>query len=205
MPPLIDMPPRPSREHISACEVFTRVAQDVADAKDNLMVAKIAQAQHTNEHRGDDPIYNVGDSVMLSTLNRRREHKQKGEKRTAKFMARFDGLYEVTDVHRKASTVTIDVPTQPNAYPMYHTAHIKPFVHNDDEKYPSHTLAKPGPIMVDGVEEYTVEKIVAHRKVGRGYQYQVKFVGWGPEHERWIAGWELEDNEAIDLYRANML
>jgi KaiC/GvpD/RAD55 family RecA-like ATPase len=200
LPPLIEKPPKPSREHMSAREVITRIKQDVADAKDNLLVAKIGQAHHANEHRRDDPEYEVGGLVMLSTLNRRREHKQKGEKRVAKFMARFDGPFQITDVHKEASTVTIDVPTQPNAFPTYHTSHIKPFMANDAEKYPSRTLAEPGPIMVDGVEEYTVEKIITHRKIGRGYQYRVQFTGWGPEQERWIAGKELEDNEALDLY-----
>ena len=71
---------------------------------------------------------------------------------------------------------------------------------NDAAKYPTRTLEEPGPIMVDGVEEYTVSKIVAHRKIGRGVQYRVQFEGWGPEHERWIAGRELEDNEALELY-----
>jgi len=80
LPPLIEELPKPSREHISAREVMTRVLQDVADAKDNLMVAKISQAHHANEHRCDDPEYKVGDLIMLSTLNRRREHKQKGKK-----------------------------------------------------------------------------------------------------------------------------
>jgi len=80
LPPLIEEPPKPSREHISAREVMTRVSQDVVDAKDNLMVAKISQAHHVNEHRRDDPEYKVGDLIMLSTLNRRREHKQKGKK-----------------------------------------------------------------------------------------------------------------------------
>ncbi|KIM35807.1 hypothetical protein M413DRAFT_39809, partial [Hebeloma cylindrosporum] len=84
LPPLILMPPRPSREHINAREVIERVRNDIADAKDNLLVAKIAQAHHANEHRNDDPNYKVGDLVMLSTLNRRREHKQKGQKRVAK-------------------------------------------------------------------------------------------------------------------------
>ena len=40
-------------------------------SKDNLMVAKIAQSYHVNKHRRDDPKYKIGDSVMLSTLNRR--------------------------------------------------------------------------------------------------------------------------------------
>lgn len=198
--PLVDTPPRPSREHISACEVITRVTQDVAEAKDNLMVAKISQSYHANKYRKDDPEYKIGDSVMLSTLNRRKEHKLKGEKRVAKFMPRFDGPYLITGVHKKASEVTIDIPTQPNAYPSFHTSLIKPFTANDAAKYPTRTLAEPGPIIVDGVEEYTVSKIITHRKIGQGYQYRVQFEGWGPEHKRWIAGRELEDNEALDLY-----
>jgi hypothetical protein len=182
-----------------------RVTQDIKDAKDNLMVAKISQSHHANQHRGDDPKYEVGDLVMLSTLNRRREHKSRGEKRVAKFMQQFDGPFLVTDVHAAKSSVTIDVPTQPNAYPSYHTSHLKPFTENDAAKYPSRTLPEPGPIMVDGAEEYTVDKIIAHRKVGRGYQFRVQFEGWGPEHERWIAGRELEDNEALDLYWKSIL
>jgi len=128
---------------------------------------------------------------------------KKEKKRVAKFMQRFNGPYEVTDIHKETSNVTIDVPTQPNAFPMYHTSHIKPYMANDNEKYPSRTLAEPGPIMVDAVEEYTVERIITHQKISRGFQYRVKFMGWGPEQERWIAGKELEDNEALDLYWEN--
>jgi len=205
LPPLIDAPQKASREHISAREVITCVANDVADARDNLMVAKIAQAYQANQHRQDDPEINVGDLVMLSTLNRRREHKRKGEKRVAKFMQRFDGPFLVTSMHKDASTVTIDIPTQPNAFLTYHTSQIKPHTANDAEKYPSRTLAEPGPIMVDGVEEYMVNKIISHRRIGRGYQYRVQFSGWGPEHERWIAGRELDDNEALDRYWESIL
>jgi hypothetical protein len=198
--PLIDAPPRPSREHISAREVITQVAQDVVDAKDNLMVAKISQSYHANKNRRDDLEYDIGNSVMLSTLHRRREHKLKGEKRVAKFMPRFNGPYLIIDVHKKASEVTLNIPTQPNAYLSFHTSLVKPFTANDAAKYLSQTLAEPGPIMVDGVEEYTVSKIITHRKIGCGYQFRVQFEGWGPEHERWIAGRELEDNEALDIY-----
>ena len=36
---------------------------------------------------------------------------------------------------------------------------------NDVVKYPMQMLAELGPIMVDGVEEYTISKIVAHQKI----------------------------------------
>ena len=147
------------------------MTQDVADAKDNLMVAKISQLYHANKNRRDDPEYEIGNSVMLSTLHRRREHKLKGEKQVAKFMPQFDGPYLIIDMHKKASEVTLDIPTQPNAYPSFHMSLVKPFTANDAAKYPSRTLAEPGPIMVDGVEEYTVSKIVTHWKIGCGYQF----------------------------------
>jgi len=60
-----------------------------------VMVAKIAQAYQANQHRRDNPEINVGDLVMLSTLNRKKEH---SEKRVAKFMAQFDGPYQITNV-----------------------------------------------------------------------------------------------------------
>ncbi|KIM35806.1 hypothetical protein M413DRAFT_40412, partial [Hebeloma cylindrosporum] len=77
-----------------------------------------------------------------------------------KFMPRYDGPYQITDVHKAASTVTIDVPTQPNAFPTYHSSQVKPFIPNDPAKYPTRTLPEPGPILVDGVEEFTVERII---------------------------------------------
>jgi hypothetical protein len=43
--------------------------------------------------RGLDDIFVVGDRVMLSTLHRRKAYMQKGDKRVAKFMPRFDGPY----------------------------------------------------------------------------------------------------------------
>jgi len=89
---------------------------------------------------------------MLSTLNHWQKHKLKGKKHIAKFMPHFDGLYEVTNVHKKASTVTIDVPTQPNTFPTYHISQIKPFNINNKKKYPSQILLEPGPIIVDSVE-----------------------------------------------------
>lgn len=45
--------------------MLTVQTQDVKDAKDNLMVAKISQSHQANQHRSDDPKYNckVGDLV----------------------------------------------------------------------------------------------------------------------------------------------
>ena len=69
--------------------------KNVADAHDNLLLAKILQASCANERRGVEVEYKVGDQVMLSMANRRRDFKQRGDGRVAKFMLHYDGLYSV--------------------------------------------------------------------------------------------------------------
>ena len=103
---------------------------------------------------------------MLSTLNRRKDYKLQGEKRVAKCMPRYDGPYLVIDMHHDASTVTLDIPNAPNIFPTFHMSHIKPFKPNDDLKWPSRTLKKPGPLEVNDAPEYLVDKIIDHKKIG---------------------------------------
>jgi len=64
----------------------------------------------------------------------------------------------VVDVHEDASTITLDIPNAPNIFPTFHTSHIKPFKQNDNSKWPSRTLEKPGPVdFVDGHPEHLGE------------------------------------------------
>jgi len=63
-----------------AMRMIERIALDVEEAKDNLLLAKVVQAFHANKGHGKDDIFMVGDKVMLATLNRRREYVRKGEK-----------------------------------------------------------------------------------------------------------------------------
>ena len=200
LPPLIPGPPNPSAVHIRAREVIERLQTDVADAKDNLMVAKISQSYHANKTRRDDPKYAIGDLVILSTLNRRREYKNSEDKRVAKFMPRFDGPYLVTDIHEKASTVTLDLPNTFHIFPIFHTSLVKPFHQNDGCKFPRRTLEKPGPVDVDGVEEHVVEKIVDHKTVRGKVYYMVRWAGYGKEDDRWMKAEDLDENEAVDTY-----
>jgi hypothetical protein len=177
------------------------IQNDVADARDNLTIAKISQAFQANKKRADNIEYKIGDKVMLSTLNRRKQYKSSDERRVAKFMPRFDGPFLVVDINFDASTVTLDIPTAPNLFPTFHTTHVKMHQENDNLKYPSRSLDKPGPILVDDVPEYTVEHILDHKKFrGDNFKYLVRWAGYGPEDNLWIAGRDLQDNEALDIY-----
>jgi hypothetical protein len=201
LPPLFLSPTDPSPEDITTWTVIESIQNHIAEARDNLTVAKISQSFHANKKRSANTIYNIGDKVMLSTLNRRRQYKAAGKHRVAKFMPRFDGPYIVVDVHPSASMVTLDIPNASNLFPTFHTAHVKHFQENDDLKYPSCSLTRLGPILVDDIPKYTFDRILDHKKLrGDNFKYLVCWAGYGPEDDLWIAGRDLQDNEALDTY-----
>jgi len=111
-----------TQDEIDAHAVIIHIYNAVKDAKDNLLVAKISQAFESNKSCVADKSfpYKIGDSVLLSTLHRRSEYLSGNGKRVAKFLPCFDRPYPVVDTHPEASTVTLDLPNQPNAFPTFH-------------------------------------------------------------------------------------
>ena len=69
LPPLINLPPNPSNDHLSAREIIENLQSDTADACDNLILAKLSQSHFANPKRLDGPPYKISDKVMLSTMN----------------------------------------------------------------------------------------------------------------------------------------
>jgi hypothetical protein len=201
IPPIAPLPRDASVEHTNAHDIITRVALDVQEAQDNLTAAKIRQAYHANEHRAPEDVYEVGDLVMLSTENRRRNYKRKGKTRVAKFMPRHDGPYTVTHTFPERSEYTLKLPNNPNTFPGFHAHLLKRYVPNDPLLFPDREPARPRPIVTeDGTEEWYIDKIVDARRRGRGVQYLVRYEGYGREHDEWRPGSEMADTDALDRW-----
>jgi hypothetical protein len=98
------------------------ITLDIKEAKDNLLAAKVAQAEFANRHRGDEIVYSVGDKVMLSTIHRCREYMQKNSDRVAKFMPRFDGPFLMIKAFPEKSIYTLELPNEPNRFPTFHAS-----------------------------------------------------------------------------------
>ena len=187
-------------ESDDVAEFLRRIAADVEDAKDNLMLAKISQAYQVNSTHSSDHTFKVGDQVMLSTANRRQEYKNQGENRVAKFMPRFDGPYEVIKAHPETSNYTLKFPRATNIFPTFHISQLKPFIPNNDSKYPSRTFKIPEPVWVEGYEEHFVDKIVDERVFRKKKEYLVRWQGFHQEHDQWMKESEIEDNKALDVW-----
>ncbi|GLB45207.1 hypothetical protein LshimejAT787_2001120 [Lyophyllum shimeji] len=95
------------------------------------------------------------------------------------------------------------MPNAPDTYNTFHTSQVLPFVENDKDLFPSREYAEPPPVVTeDGLEEWFVDSIIAERARGKGFQYLVRYSGYGPEHDRWMSGRELKDNAALDTWLA---
>lgn len=184
----------------STLDVLASLRVDVLEAIDNLQTAKIAQAASANKSRGDEPKFRAGDLVMLSTENRRRDYKSRGEFRCAKLMPRYDGPYKVIHAHPECSTYTLDLPNNPNTFPTFHASLLKAHYPNDSFLFPTRELERPDGVLVNGVEEFLVDRIVDARRAGTGWRYKVRFVSYGQEEDRWLAHSLLQDNACLDAW-----
>lgn len=52
----------------------------------------------------------------------------------------------------------------------------------------------------DGLQEHEIDRILDSRPRGRGYQFLVRWKGFGPEDDEWLRAGLLEDCEALDVW-----
>ena len=195
MPTLL---PDDLRSAASAAEsMINQLTSDVANAKDNLLQAKMIQATYANRSCGREVVYQPGDKVMLSTFHRRRDYKCKGDDHAAKFFPRWDSPYMIIKSHPESSSYTLD---NNNSYP-YYASELKLYHPNDPQLFPDHELPKPGPVLTpDGMHEHEIEHILDVQPHGCRHRYLVRWVGYSPEDDEWLPGRMLQDCEALNRW-----
>lgn len=176
LPSLVEdnVPRTTESEEARARSLISKLEGDVMEVQDNLLAAKAAQATQVNKGWVPHLEFQTGDRVLLATKHRRREYMQKGDKRVAKFMPRYDGPYRVLNAHPETSTYTLDLPNSPNIFPTFHISQLRPYKSNDPNLFPTRELPRPGPVVTeDGQLENFIKKIVDERCVGRGKRFLV--------------------------------
>ena len=137
---------------------------------------------------------------MLSTSNRRKDYASTGSGRSAKLFPRQDGPYRVLEAFPQTSTYRLEVPNpSPNFCPTFHASQLSRYVPNDRDLFPGRELPRDGPVVLaNGEEEHVIEKILDDRRRGRGWQYLVRWKGYGQADDEWLTRRELEDTIALD-------
>jgi len=196
LPPLETTREPITQDEIDARSIIDHIRKAVNDTKDNLMLAKISQAFEANKSRSTENVFpdKIGDSVLLSTLHHCSEYLSGNGKRVAKFLPRFDSPYAVVDTFPEASTVTLDLPNLPSMFPTFHIHLVKPFIPNDDNKFPNWAS------QLDENVEFFVENIINHKRWGRSKRYLVKSQGFPDFYNHWLLGKKLDGDSALEAY-----
>jgi hypothetical protein len=135
-------------------------------------------AQQSWVRHCDMPKYRVGDQVWLEGCHLRTNQP------TTKLAPKRHGPFKVIQV---MSTVNyrLELPTQWSIHDVFHTDLLTPY-----RKMPTHSAnyQRPPPDLIEGVEEYEVEKVLDSRRYGHGrkLQYLIAWKGYPDSDNQWV-------------------
>jgi hypothetical protein len=183
----------PHADWIHATSPIPRVTlhlKQLKEARDQARNFMIKAQQSWVKHR-DTPKYKEGDLVWLEGKNLRTNQP------TAKLAPRRHGPFKIIQV-MSAVNYHLELPTQWSIHPVFHIDLLTPY-HETIMHGPNFT--RPAPELIEGEEEYTVEKILDSWWFGRRrrLQYLVKWEGYPDSDNMWV---NKDDVFADDKIRA---
>jgi hypothetical protein len=172
----------------AAAETVEQLHQDIERAKTHLRRAQQTQKEFADRRR-QDVHYQVGDRVFLKVPRSYRPSRS--------ILNKYIGPLDVVEVP-SAVTVKLALPhgIHPSTYDVFHVDRIKKYQSADPDRFPTRVQnQRPAPDIVDGVEMYEVEDILAERRApsrgkgprsrGGNLQYLVKWTGYSTAEATW--------------------
>jgi hypothetical protein len=146
------------------------------------------------KHR-DTPKYKEGDQVWLEGKNLRINQP------TAKLAPRRHGPFKITQV-MSAVNYRLELPTQWSIHPVFHIDLLTPY---KETIMHGPNFTRPTPELIDGEEEYSVEKILDSRHFGRRWrlQYLVKWEGYPDAENMWVDKDDVFADDKVREFKAS--
>jgi len=163
---------------VEAVNEFTdRMKNTLEEAKSALAKAKDDMARYYNQRRTPAPTYAPGDRVYLdaSDIHTTRPSKKLSHRRLGPFPVE-------QRVGTNAYRLTLP-PSMKRLHPVFNV--VKLTSAPTDPIVGRRTHPPPPPELVDGEEEYMVERILDSRMHRRRLQYLVEWEGYGTEGNTW--------------------
>jgi hypothetical protein len=187
----------PRADWIHATSPIPRVTlrlEQLKEARIQARNAMIKAQQSWVKHR-DTPKYKEGDQVWLEGKNLRINQP------TAKLAPRRHGPFKIIQV-MSAVNYQLELPTQWSIHPVFHIDLLTPYretiMHGPN-------FTRPTPELIDGEEEYTVEKILDSRHFGRRrrLQYLVKWEGYPDADNMWVDKDDVFADDKVREFKAS--
>jgi hypothetical protein len=168
--------------------------EQLKEARIQARDAMIKAQQSWVKHR-DMPKYKEGDLVWLEGKNLRINQP------TAKLAPRRHGPFKITQV-MSAVNYHLELPTQWSIHPVFHidllTLYKETIMHGPN-------FTRPTPELIDGEEEYSIEKILDSRHFGRRrqLQYLVKWEGYPDAENMWVDKDDVFADDKVREFKAS--
>jgi hypothetical protein len=157
-------------------KVTWRLGQ-LKEAQDQARGFMIKAQQSWVKHR-DMPKYKEGNQVWLEGKNLHINQP------TTKLAPRRHGPFKIIQV-MSAVNYRLELPTQWSIHPVFHIDLLTPY---KETIMHGPNFTRPAPELIDGEEEYSVERILDSRRFGRRQrlQYLVKWEGYPDSDNMWV-------------------
>lgn len=166
-------------------------------AKTTMAIAQETQERQSNARRSIAEVFRPGDRVWLKLKNIN----------TTRPMKKLDWIALPYRVLECVGTHAVRLNTPSGIHPVFHVSLVKKAA---EDPLPSQVAYdhEPGVVLHNPIDpsfdathsedEYAVERVLRHRRQGRGWQLLVKWTGW-PE-PTWEPLRQLQDVMALDDY-----
>jgi len=150
----------------AGAEKFIKKMKEIQEeAKAALGKVQADMKKYTDKRRSDVEEYKVGDLVMLSTKDLKY---QMVGRRTEKLTERFVGSYKVREII-SLNAVKLELPSTVKIHPVVNVSRIRQYVGQIEGQ----KREQPAPVIIEGEEEWEVERILNKRKVRGKDKYLV--------------------------------
>ena len=166
-------------------------------AHDAIIAARVSQTYHANKRRRQEPAYQVGDRVWLST-----EYLAMPKGRARKLMPKFIGPFVITKADRATSNYQLELPDEMKSRHIrnrFHADRLRPCLENDEILFPGREAKFLYDYGVPEDEEWYVDAIVGHAWQGRKIRFNVQ---WSLGDTTWEPYEHCKDLMALDEYLA---
>jgi hypothetical protein len=153
------------------------------------------KAQQSWVKHCDIPKYKEGDLVWLEGKNLRINQP------TTKLAPRRHRPFKIIQV-MSAVNYRLELPTQWNIHSVFHIDLLMPYrettIHGPN-------FTRPAPELIDGEEEYSVEKILDSQRFGRRWrlQYLVKWEGYPDSDNMWVDKDDVSADDKVRDFKAS--
>jgi hypothetical protein len=153
-------------------------------AKESMAKAQARMEKSTNQHRRHID-WEVNNKVFLSTKN------LKNHRLSKKLADQWVGLYTVLE--KRGNAYRLDLPKNSTIHDVFSPNVL---IKAPNDPLPGQEALEPSSEVIEGVEEWEVEQIIAVRLVRNKLQYQVNWLGYDPDPE-----WYPTSNFLGSLYK----